>query len=45
MLEQVDNVKKIWADVIKQAPMTSNAIVPTTKQWGGGGIPDRGVRQ
>ena len=35
MLEQVDNVKKIWADVIKQSPMTSNAIVPTTKTWGG----------
>jgi dynein heavy chain len=33
MLEQVDNVKKIWADVIKQHPMTVNAIVPTTKTW------------
>jgi dynein heavy chain len=35
MLEQVSNVKGIWNDVLKQHPMTTNAIVPTTKTWSG----------
>jgi len=25
----------LWADVVKQSPMTQNAIVPVTKTWGG----------
>ena len=33
MIEQVENVKALWADVIKQAPMTANIIMPVTKHW------------
>jgi dynein heavy chain len=35
LLDNVANVKSIWADVLKQHPMTTNAIVPTTKYWSG----------
>jgi len=34
MIEKVEQAMAQWASVIKQAPLTTNAIVPLTKTWG-----------
>ena len=33
ILEQVDNAANLWQDVLKQVPITTNAIIPVTKIW------------
>ena len=35
MIEQIDNVSSLWADVTKQVPQTTNSIVPLVKTWSG----------
>eukprot|EP01033_Poteriospumella_lacustris_P002495 gene2501-1816_t len=35
MIEQIENASSLWADVVKQTPMTANSIVPLTKTWSG----------
>ena len=35
MLEQIDNVASLWADCVKQVPLTTNSIVPLVKNWSG----------
>jgi dynein heavy chain len=35
MIEQIDNASGLWADVIKQMPVTVNSIVPLVKSWTG----------
>ena len=33
VIEQVETASGLWKDVLKQAPITANAIVPVTKVW------------
>jgi dynein heavy chain len=33
MIEQLDNAESLWADTLKQVPVTSNSIVPFVKIW------------
>jgi dynein heavy chain, axonemal len=35
MIEQIENVSSLWADVSKQVPQTTNSIVPLVKTWSG----------
>jgi dynein heavy chain len=35
MIEQIENAASLWTDVIKQAPLTTNSIVPLVKTWSG----------
>lgn len=35
MIEQIDNAMSLWVDVCRQAPATSNSIVPLVKTWSG----------
>ncbi|RYG69829.1 hypothetical protein EON64_01745 [archaeon] len=35
LIEQIDNASALWQDVVKQAPMTANSIVPLVKTWSG----------
>ena len=33
MIEQLDHTATLWQDVVKQAPVTQNSIVPLVKTW------------
>jgi dynein heavy chain len=33
LIEQLDNSSSLWTDVCKQAPITTNSIVPLVKTW------------
>jgi hypothetical protein len=35
MIDQIDNATFLWADVIKQTPITQNSIIPLEKTWTG----------
>ena len=33
MIEQLDHTASLWSDVVKQAPLTQQTIVPLVKTW------------